>query len=445
MECFAIVSHHARMRCFLNKWLEGPANENNVLKMKFNNASVLEIYFGGYEDIHVNVVWGGGDVKPVNTVSLQSQFGPNYVGGAPFASVHLAPEKYKFQGSMAEFEQLQGKTFYTIRHGEGIHNTASKWDKYTTPSNFEDAKLTPNGKVQAFNAGKALKQWLYEKAKSIDMFFVSDLQRTHETCREIITALHGNDPNKPIMYVLPCLHELSTGCDSDWFNMYTAYENRAVINKTVKDVEWYYYPETDARSKSVCERYNVFVEAVKAFQHLRNYQGRVQKHKNLKRVVKASGNTLLNEDPVCERANSAWTRSMNQSLGEEEQAAHRKTYKAEISAHPQCDQDRLPRLSCLTDEQYQLYNEKYKHDFEFQNPDNTCHDLRDQYLSKLFPFETTKKEKFNKIVRGLTRKQQFDPQHQLDLYGSETAPVYEGPRKGGRKSRRSKRKRTRRK
>ena len=64
---------------------------------------------------------------------------------------------------------------------------------------------------------------------------------------------------------------------------------------------------------------------------------------------------------------------------------------------------------------------------------------------ELFSSDTEKVQKFNKIVRGLTRKQQFDPQHQLNLYGSETAPVYEGPRKGGRKSRRSKRKRTRRK
>ena len=305
MECFAIVSHHARMRCFLNKWLEGPNNPNNILKMKFNNASVLEIYFRDINNISINVVWSGGDAQYTKNVDNgdaqytknvdngDAQYtnvdngdaqnenvvvtSSNYVGGKPYATTNVEQQtyRYKIRGpeSESQFKKIQGKTFIIVRHGEGAHNAASKWSKYLNPSIYKDAELTDKGKIQAKNAGKALKHWLVEKNMEINMFFVSDLQRTHQTCREVLKVLYPNGP-KPKMYILPCLYELSDGCDSHWKNWYTAYEN-ATLNYDGADLVQNYnaYPDKNnilskKRSSKYCEQYNVFVEANVIYQEV---------------------------------------------------------------------------------------------------------------------------------------------------------------------------------
>jgi broad specificity phosphatase PhoE len=308
MECYAIVSHHARMRCFLNKWLKGPNDETNILKMKFNNASVLEIFFGENGDVTINVVWGGGDqlkkpnavthfvnrknmVQPLDTFPpvpqkafkksmVQQTLQTEQYEGLKLGRVK--PNLYTYEGT--NYDLLRGKTFFIFRHAQGIHNV-NKTDKWLNSSRYVDAPLTENGINQAYTAGVKLRNWLGVRQfkgleDKIAMFFVSDLQRTHQTCREILQVLYPESPEKRMMYVLPCLHELNSGCDKDMKNMVKMSENQIRCNPRVndecessKDVVWDFnkyeviHPDGkhdyfEYRDKEFCTTLNVFEQAV---------------------------------------------------------------------------------------------------------------------------------------------------------------------------------------
>jgi broad specificity phosphatase PhoE len=310
MECFAIVSHHARMRCFLNKWLEGPDNPNNILKMKFNNASILEIFFGKNGDVNIAVVWGGGDElkkpnavthfvdrsgnvlpsKPPSLLPLpQKEFKksmiPKTQGSEQYDGLDLGrvkPNVYTYKGTY--YSDLCGKTFFIVRHAQGIHNV-NKFDKHIHSSRYIDAPLTEDGVNQAYTAGVKLKNWLDVRrmkglTSDISMFFVSDLQRTHQTCREVLEVLYPQRPELRVMYVLPCLHELNAGCDKDLKNMIKLSENQIRCNphnndecETSKDVVWDFnkyevlHPDGrneqfEYRDKEFCTTLNVFEQAV---------------------------------------------------------------------------------------------------------------------------------------------------------------------------------------
>ena len=130
------------------------------------------------------------------------------------------------------------------------------------------------------------------------MFFVSDLQRTHQTCRKVLEALYG-DGKKPQMYILPCLYELSEGCDSHWKNMYTAYEN-ATLNYGGPDVVQTFnlYPDTrtNKRSKKYCEKLNVFVQAVITYETVFARQNGVTVEEKRKQVAIAHKEANLLEE-----------------------------------------------------------------------------------------------------------------------------------------------------
>ena len=199
-----------------------------------------------------------------------------------YEGLNLGRITYRYKGE--NYGLLEGKTFFIIRHAQGIHNV-NKTDKWLNSSRYLDAPLTEDGKNQAYTAGVKLKNWLDTRKmqllpSEIAMFFVSDLERTHQTCREILQVLYPESPEKRMMYVLPCLHELNSGCDKDMKNMVKMSENQIRCNPltdngcdATEDVVWdfnkYEINQPDHRTdrleyrdKEFCTTLNVFEQAV---------------------------------------------------------------------------------------------------------------------------------------------------------------------------------------
>lgn len=118
--------------------------------------------------------------------------------------------------------------FYLIRHGQAEHNLTTKivpgvkvsrtlGVKLDTSITKEDTPedLPESGKWQARRAGMYLREHEVKGTATRDIFFVSDLIRTHETGEEIKEQLG----NGTMSIVLPCASELSQkgiqgNCDS---------------------------------------------------------------------------------------------------------------------------------------------------------------------------------------------------------------------------------------
>lgn len=118
--------------------------------------------------------------------------------------------------------------FYLIRHGQAEHNQTTKivpglkvsntfGVKLDTAITKEDrpTELPESGKWQARRAGMYLRNHELKIPATRDIFFVSDLKRTHETAEEIKEILG----NGVMSIVLPCASELSQkgiqgNCDS---------------------------------------------------------------------------------------------------------------------------------------------------------------------------------------------------------------------------------------
>ncbi len=118
--------------------------------------------------------------------------------------------------------------FYLIRHGQAEHNLTTKivpgvkvsstlGVKLDTSITKEDIpeELPESGKWQARRAGMYLREHELKTSAIRDIFFVSDLKRTHETAEEIKEQLG----NGIMCIVLPCASELSQkgtqgNCDS---------------------------------------------------------------------------------------------------------------------------------------------------------------------------------------------------------------------------------------
>ena len=82
-------------------------------------------------------------------------------------------------------KKLNGKTIYIIRHGEGVHNVASKGTKLTNSTRMLNAMLTPEGVEQAQRLNTAFGIVLSEPS----IYISSPLDRAIET---LITAVMYN-------------------------------------------------------------------------------------------------------------------------------------------------------------------------------------------------------------------------------------------------------------
>jgi hypothetical protein len=131
--------------------------------------------------------------------------------------------------------------FYVIRHGQAEHNVKNSMGISSTMGMKYDTNLTVLGKVQAGNAAIELDNILKEKNdNTIDFFFSSDLVRSRQTIRSMLSEMSTSYTEKPNIIessdnesspslspipdqkiiVLPCASEVETvgdgtgNCDS---------------------------------------------------------------------------------------------------------------------------------------------------------------------------------------------------------------------------------------
>ena len=128
---------------------------------------------------------------------------------------------------------------YLVRHGEGVHNNATKWTKFQAQLKsfinmqqpIKDALLTTKGLEQAQKAAMALYKHLnYNKNLKIDYVFASRLRRAFTTAAIFINSYHiynigNNILIKDDIIILPCSHELTGANDRQ---MVETLENRSI-------------------------------------------------------------------------------------------------------------------------------------------------------------------------------------------------------------------------
>jgi phosphohistidine phosphatase SixA len=114
---------------------------------------------------------------------------------------------------------------FFIRHGDAEHNTKQKINMGIGKLKYGNVKantdLTPKGKIQAINSGRAFSQYLNTSRlliNKIDFIALSDLIRTQQTAGSFLEGIKSATGNNRLLegtraVVLPCLHELQSGTD----------------------------------------------------------------------------------------------------------------------------------------------------------------------------------------------------------------------------------------
>jgi broad specificity phosphatase PhoE len=253
-----IVSHGNRMRCLLSELFNKP------IKHKFMNTAILlfKIRTDSVVTLDVSLHYEG-EVSEKSTETNKKIYYTNsdeYGIKFPKMSIEL---HNKYKGNY---------NIYVVRHGEGIHNLATKLNKAFNQIKYLDPKLTEEGQKQAKNAGNKIKDIVF------DNVFVSDLYRTKHTFESLDLGLD----NKPI--ILPCANELNkytyklSWCDNNPINLISAAENRSKCNniviKSCKDsddsciekkqkcmdnVDWSYY---NLNKKLNCIKNNMILQSI---------------------------------------------------------------------------------------------------------------------------------------------------------------------------------------
>ena len=218
---FVIVSHNTRIQCLLDDY------EKPKEKTRFRNGCIIKIVIDDY--ITWNLIYEG-------EISKQ-----NPKKGELYYNLGQLCKKPNTYG-------LPSCCIYLIRHTEGTHNTTKIHVHYDTP-------LTEIGIQQAEHTGEALKKIL-EKDTEPDMWFVSDLQRTHQTLNHILKYTKYKEVE---FHVLPCSHETSKGCTSRGWSP----ENTPNGTKHAKiddhTINWTFYKET--QGKHLCKNRNMLLIA----------------------------------------------------------------------------------------------------------------------------------------------------------------------------------------
>ena len=235
-----VFTHSHRLRCFLAKLIpkrpdlseyynsgEDPhKHERYNPNFRFKNNSVLLLRLYPENDNSVKfkldlLVNGIDDVDD---------------GKDQWSMVSTDRKNKKGESSDKVFEQRTGFTdvktkidkiqyIFLIRHGQATHNLYKKGIRKPFQSVWNrNTKLTNTRESTKSLTDAAEKIGLFFKKLNIpkvDIIFVSDLLRTHETCQQFLTfflIFKISIPHE--FYVLPCSHELhymnNGDCDGTW-------------------------------------------------------------------------------------------------------------------------------------------------------------------------------------------------------------------------------------
>jgi broad specificity phosphatase PhoE len=255
-----LVTHNARMRCFLEDVIKEKMNSyrsvNNVHEIRFKNSSILLLRIRN-NTTELSLVYDGivNNPKP----------------GAYFVSKPVFENNSKIKYIV--FENVltnmnldinfdQNYDIYIIRHGEATHN------KQKLNLN-RDTNLTKDGIEQAEYVTN-----FFNKFDKIDYFFSSSLIRTRETMEHIIKGLDSKIYNNKQLIVLPCAHELfynkAGACDKNASYKPVPPENIMKCSTTIvtcknndyccktpsMQIDWSYYNEF-YKSKKKCRNTNM--------------------------------------------------------------------------------------------------------------------------------------------------------------------------------------------
>jgi broad specificity phosphatase PhoE len=225
---FVIVSHNTRIQCLLETYNGKPES-----KKRFKNGCIIKI------EINTHITW---TVEYAGEISENSNRSEDTYLYYNIGQICQTPNKYG----------LKSCCIYLVRHGEGSHNLPH------IIKNIYDAPLTDNGISQATNTGIMLNHIL---EKEPDMWFVSKLQRTHQTLNHMLTnTMYGEvDFN-----VLPCSHEVSS-CNGD---IIVAPENQSLCknkcgNIGLHSINWKYYNNISIR---FCSNKNMLQVATEMYE-----------------------------------------------------------------------------------------------------------------------------------------------------------------------------------
>jgi 2,3-bisphosphoglycerate-dependent phosphoglycerate mutase len=215
--CF-FATHSHRLSCLLYNILKehGSASDLNRAAIfkpnkekikKFKNCAIL-LLTATKNNVKLSMVHEGFDGNPENNDN--SLDNPSRFKKADIQDIQINRNAFNIDANDNNIYN-----FYLIRHGEALHNTYKKTDKFLSFKHQRniDTPLTQIGMIQANNVASSLLNI------KIDYLFCSDLLRTRQTLSQILTArltLQAGKMNAPNnIFVVPCSHELdSTGSDS---------------------------------------------------------------------------------------------------------------------------------------------------------------------------------------------------------------------------------------
>ena len=158
-----VVTHDNRIQQFLKIF--------RIRGFKPNNCAILKMIInisGGSQHVSIEHIWNG--INPVHDLMYNSNINIETLN-------QLIPTQYLTR-------QCQ-YTFYIIRHGHGIHNRKGEMFNNLSRS---DPYLTVDGEKQALEAGSFLQSL---EIPNIDAYFVSTLQRTHQTLARVLRGIFG--------------------------------------------------------------------------------------------------------------------------------------------------------------------------------------------------------------------------------------------------------------
>ena len=224
-----IISHQARMLCFLSKLF--PNMNGGYRKIRFMNCAIVKLslyYYSNKWNIEGELVYNGKigeDEKKTGYIYFNNSVNrltpdPQLYQLYPFIAEYDGENVLEIlKINPACIQQGNIYNFFMMRHGQAQHNTYSGIGKLQSIYNF-NTELTEEGKIQAKNAADKLVELNTSKQLHLsstsgrlifDFAFVSDLFRTHQTLHEMLQKVTIVDrlsgiARVPIM--LPCNHEI---------------------------------------------------------------------------------------------------------------------------------------------------------------------------------------------------------------------------------------------